>query len=397
VFPDINKGLGYSPEALKIPPGWGGGGGAGGGVSDSILDAIQRQEGWHPGSISYTQNNPGNIKWGAFAQSMGATGPGRGGHAIFPSYEAGRAALKRLIETKGAGQSLSQISRWYAEGPQGGAHWAAGVSRFAGVDPSYVPSARQQPPAGGTAMMEGDITPPGTSGGRFNVPRGSGFSGERETITLANGQQVSVNKLAAAQFKGFFNDLITAGAPVSNLGGYGLRPGNPSQHPAGLAIDWAQSSRNVVSPAVARWIRENPEVLNELERKWGMSGGEHWRNPDTGHFSIETLFGSKHLAELGKGEGPSHRAGGVPYLDVTPGVDRRELDRMQARAMNATKVEGTGKLTVDVNAPRGTSVSAEGGGLFKKTEVTRRIQMDEASSGPSTPRVAGGSGGVDEE
>jgi hypothetical protein len=172
-------------------------------------------------------------------------------------------------------------------------------------------------------MMEGDITGRGPSGGRFNVPAGSPLSGERETITLSNGQQVPVNKLAAPQFKGFFEDLIAAGAPVKNLGGYGRRP-NPSQHPAGLAIDWAQSSRNVVSPAVARWIRENPEVLNELERKWGMSGGEHWRNPDTGHFSIETLFGSKHLAELGKDGGPTRTptraAGAVPFLEGTLGA-----------------------------------------------------------------------------
>ena len=30
-----------------------------------------------------------------------------------------------------------------------------------------------------------------------------------------------------------------------------------------------------------------------------MSGGEHWSHPDTGHFSIDTLFGTEHLAKLG--------------------------------------------------------------------------------------------------
>lgn len=141
----------WEGKPVATPPGWGpggagvpwpqGGGGAaggGGGVSDTLLDAIQKQQGYHPGSISYEQNNPGNLKWGAFAKSMGATGPGRGGHAIFPSYEAGRAALKQLIETKG--KSPSEISQWYAEGPQGGMHWARGVAKFAGVDPSHVPA-----------------------------------------------------------------------------------------------------------------------------------------------------------------------------------------------------------------------------------------------------------------
>jgi hypothetical protein len=46
----------------------------------------------------------------------------------------------------------------------------------------------------------------------------------------------------------------------------------------------------------------------------------------------------------------------------------------------AQKVEGTGKLSVHVNAPRGTKVGAEGRGIFKKTEVTRQTQMEPAAS-----------------
>jgi hypothetical protein len=178
------------------------------------------------------------------------------------------------------------------------------------------------------------------------------MSGQRQTITLKNGEQVTVNARAAEQFKGFFNDLIDAGAPVRSLGGYGLRPGNPSQHPPGLAIDWAQHSRNVVDKDVQAWISKNPGRLNELEDRWGMSGGEHWKKPDTGHFSIQTLYGSEHLARL---------------------RDRGVMDR--ALQHNVT---GTGKISVDVNAPKGTNVRASGGGLFKKTEVTRRTQMDKA-------------------
>jgi hypothetical protein len=46
----------------------------------------------------------------------------------------------------------------------------------------------------------------------------------------------------------------------------------------------------------------------------------------------------------------------------------------------AQRVEGTGKLSVHVNAPKGTKVGAEGGGIFKKTEVTRQTQMEPAAS-----------------
>jgi hypothetical protein len=124
------------------------------------------------------------------------------------------------------------------------------------------------------------------------------MSGQKTTITLKNGQQVTVNARVAEQFKGFFNDMIDAGAPVHGLSGYGTRPGNPSQHPPGLAVDWSQSGRSVVSRDVQGWINQNPKTLNELESKWGMSGGEHWRNPDTGHFSIQNIYGTEHLQKL---------------------------------------------------------------------------------------------------
>ena len=31
-----------------------------------------------------------------------------------------------------------------------------------------------------------------------------------------------------------------------------------------------------------------------------MGGGEHWRNPDTGHFSIDRIYGTEHLTAAQK-------------------------------------------------------------------------------------------------
>jgi hypothetical protein len=156
--------------------------------------------------------------------------------------------------------------------------------------------------AAGVGQMSGDIMgDPRRTGGAFNDPSGTPIHGPRTTVTLNNGQQVTVNSRVAEQYKGFFNDLAAAGAPVHSLGGFGFRGGNPSQHPGGMAVDWAQSGRNRMSPDVQRWISQNPAVLNQLETKWGMSGGEHWRNPDTGHFSIQNIWGTKHLEALAKG------------------------------------------------------------------------------------------------
>jgi hypothetical protein len=80
--------------------------------------------------IPQAYNNPGDIKWGQFAQEHGAIGRGaRGGHAVFASAEEGQQALSELLEERGAtGKSLSQINKWYAEDPR----WGAGVAKKLG-------------------------------------------------------------------------------------------------------------------------------------------------------------------------------------------------------------------------------------------------------------------------
>ncbi|MBR0940978.1 CHAP domain-containing protein [Bradyrhizobium liaoningense] len=60
---------------------------------------------------------------------------------------------------------------------------------------------------------------------------------------------------------------------------------------------------------------------------------------------------------------------------------REQLDRKMAAA---NKVEGSGKISVDVNAPKGTKVDAQGGGIFKDVEINRQTQMERARSGPET-------------
>ena len=154
------------------------------------------------------------------------------------------------------------------------------------------PSTDGEPPE----HMDGDTEGNGPVGGKFNVKAGTPIApqSDRQTITLSNGAKVTINKAIAEQFLGFFNDLIKLGAPVRSLGGFGVR-GNPSEHPLGFAIDWAQHSRDVVDADVRQWIDGHRNVLKKLELRWGLSGGENWHNPDTGHFSIERIFGEEHL------------------------------------------------------------------------------------------------------
>jgi hypothetical protein len=145
--------------------------------------------------------------------------------------------------------------------------------------------------------MDGDTEGSGPSGGKFNVKANTPIapSADHQIITLSNGVKVDVGKRVAEQFRGFLNDLIKSGAPVRDLGGFGVRPGNPSEHPIGFAIDWAQTSRDVVATDVRKWIDSHRDLLKKLENRWGLSGGENWHNPDTGHFSVERILGEQHL------------------------------------------------------------------------------------------------------
>jgi len=85
---------------------------------------------------------------------------------------------------------------------------------------------------------------------------------------------------------------------------------------------------------------------------------------------------------VGFGGGPqTFKAGGERF--GIEQADRSYMDAMMKREINA-RVEGTGKIQVDVNAPPGTRVDAQGGGLFKEVEMNRQMQMAPAASGPPT-------------
>ena len=55
--------------------------------------AVQGQEGFYTGSRSFKNRNPGNLKFTAFTQSLGATGKDADNFCIFPTYDAGFEAL----------------------------------------------------------------------------------------------------------------------------------------------------------------------------------------------------------------------------------------------------------------------------------------------------------------
>ena len=59
--------------------------------------------------------------------------------------------------------------------------------------------------------------------------------------------------------------------------------------------------------------------------------------------------------------------------------DRGLLDKYAGtgdKSVRTVKVDQSGTLTADVNAPKGTDVKVEGGGAFTKTETNRTMPLD---------------------
>lgn len=91
------------------------------------------------GTISWRNNNPGNIEYGSFADQCGAVDKDYKGFAVFPTYEDGQNAQKTLLfGTQSVYYNLSLLDaiRRYAPGSDGNnpKEYANFVSRKAGID-----------------------------------------------------------------------------------------------------------------------------------------------------------------------------------------------------------------------------------------------------------------------
>jgi len=99
-------------------------------------------------TLGIRNNNPGNIRPGAFATAHGATGVNKG-FATFPTMEAGVSAHVALLGTSGyQGKTLSEIINRYAPPSDGNHHnagYIADVARRTGLSADSVPTASQLP------------------------------------------------------------------------------------------------------------------------------------------------------------------------------------------------------------------------------------------------------------
>lgn len=109
---------------------------------DAIAAAIQKQEGYAPGTLAYVNNNPGNL---VYVGQPGAS-PGAGGFASFGSYSLGLQALENQIQldaTRGTDvngnptATLAQlITSWAPPSQNDTAAYISNVSAWTGFDPN---------------------------------------------------------------------------------------------------------------------------------------------------------------------------------------------------------------------------------------------------------------------
>jgi len=72
---------------------------------DRLALSIQRHEGWYPGSVSFRQNNPGNLRYRKYHKDLYKAKIGDYNFAYFPNYKIGFTALKDDLRAKICGKS----------------------------------------------------------------------------------------------------------------------------------------------------------------------------------------------------------------------------------------------------------------------------------------------------
>jgi hypothetical protein len=130
----------------------------------TLASAIQTQEGYYPGSVAFTNNNPGNL---VFAGQPGATA-GANGFAVFDSYQDGLNALYNQLNLYATGAcgacggqplTISQMANIYAPAGQGSndpSLYATNMAAALGVSPDTLLSSALSGSGSGSPATTGD-------------------------------------------------------------------------------------------------------------------------------------------------------------------------------------------------------------------------------------------------
>lgn len=115
-------------------------------MSMTICEAIAREEGFYiPGSRSNRNNNPGDLEYGGFARTYGATRiEVVGAHqtprfAYFPDAATGFNAMKILLKNHYGGMTIEQAFNKYAPPVENQTNsYIANVCKWTGLTPDTI-------------------------------------------------------------------------------------------------------------------------------------------------------------------------------------------------------------------------------------------------------------------
>ena len=100
-------------------------------------DAASAVAGMEPRGIR--NKNPGNLRYGRFAKSHGAIGQDPAGFAIFPTMQAGKAAMADLLQSyrhHGVDTISAMVSKYAPSSENNTAAYISDVARQTGIDPN---------------------------------------------------------------------------------------------------------------------------------------------------------------------------------------------------------------------------------------------------------------------
>jgi len=272
-----------------------------------------------------------------------------------------------LRGAKTASEAGAAVSRYYERpGNVRGemAKRGAQAERFAAM-PQAQSRDTTAAPSEANAPQTSDTTAPRSEGAGNVIEAQSRVAGIRKLALDP--------KLRAALDYASAQTGLTARVTSGGQDPHGPRTGS-HRHNYGKAGDFnlLDEKGNVVSP-------DDPRALafTEQAARAGVIGGGAGYMSDPNKIHLDIAGGRR--GERGAYAGSRAFRGAMARgIEGQATFDRSVLDR----GTNETRVTGTGKLSVDVRAPRGTKVDAEGKGLFKKTEIDRQTQMEPAQSAP---------------
>ena len=238
----------------------------------------------------------------------------------------------------------------------------------------------------------------------INVPHGSREAQMQFPTGIESGgpKTITANKYAGPDIAGFLYDLHQAGAPLKDYNGAYVN--KPRQHGHGNAVDietgFGSGPDN--SRALYEWSLKNPEAFAAIQAKHHMrnltkeaSGVNDW-----GHFewTPQRRATPEEMAARAKGGSTMAKMapGATPFLTgregrITSGgwqdtyLDRKEMDRTLGKEITS-KVEGEGKVTIDVNSKKADTAADDG--PLKDIPIKHQSQMQETNQRKTVPPSA---------